>query len=72
MSGFERASYADRYRILCERLMEQGLYQAASLLLTPQMTGATKKPKWRSMSEATDVRNLFTKLAASLLAATQA
>lgn len=71
MAGFEGASYADRYRILCERLMEQQLYQAASLMLTPQIT-VKGKPTWRSLSEATDVRNLFTKLAATLLASTQA
>jgi len=68
---FEGASYSDRYRILCEKLMEQNLYGAASLMVSPETDGASSG-KWNSMSEATDVRNLFTQLAAQLLAAEQA
>jgi len=67
---FRSASYADRYRILCERLMEQKLYGAASLLVSPQTNGIAPV-SWRSLSEATDVRNLFTQLAACLHAAIQ-
>jgi hypothetical protein len=33
---FNKSSYADRYRILCERLMEENLYKAACLMLSPQ------------------------------------
>ncbi len=68
--GFDAASYADRYKILCERLMEQHLYGAASLLLTPE-PDCIAAASWRSLSEATNVRNLFTQLAASLHAAAQ-
>lgn len=67
---FEGASYAERYKILCERLMEQNLYGAASLLLSPETDGGGPG-SWRSMSEATDVRNLFVQLASRLLAAAQ-
>ena len=67
---FQGASYAERYRILCDRLMEQNLYGAASLLLSPESSGDSPGT-WRSLSEATDVRNLFTHLAARLLAAVQ-
>lgn len=68
---FDGASYAERYKILCERLMEQNLYSAASLLLSPQTDGSGLGT-WRSLSDATDVRNLFAELAARLLAATHA
>lgn len=67
---FRGASYAERYKILCERLMEQSLYGAASLMLSPETSG-NAPGQWRSLSEATDVRNLFTQLAAQLLAAVQ-
>lgn len=65
---FDRASYAQHYRILCEKLMEQNLYGAASLMLSPQTDGSTPST-WRTLSPATDVRNLFTQLAARLVAA---
>jgi len=67
---FQNSSYADRYKILCERLMEQKLYGAASLMLS-QETRRTEPGNWRSLSKATDVRNLFTQLAAFLMAAVQ-
>ena len=68
---FREASYADRYRILCERLMEQGLYNAAALVMTerPPDDGSTS---WRCLSPATDIRNLYAELAGRLLAAGQA
>ncbi|MHB1191427.1 MAG: PaeR7I family type II restriction endonuclease [Longimicrobiales bacterium] len=68
---FRDASYAQRYRILCERLMEQGLYNAAALVLSP-MPGTSATVAWRSLSAATDVRNLFAELAGRLLAAIEA
>ena len=67
---FEGASYAQRYQLLCKRLMGQTLYGAASLMLSPETDGL-HPGTWRSMSEATDVRNLFTELAARLLVAAQ-
>jgi hypothetical protein len=67
---FRGASYAERYKILCERLMEQNLYGAASLMLSPETDG-NDSGKWGSLSDATDVRNLFTQLAAHLHAAVQ-
>lgn len=67
---FDGASYSDRYRILCERLMKQNLYSAASLMLSEQSDGQSPGI-WRSLSPATDVRNLFSQLAGRLLAANQ-
>ena len=65
---FRGASYAERYRILCERLMEQNLYRAASVVMSCRPHGAAQGTS-RSLSEATDVRNLFKELAAHLTAA---
>lgn len=63
---FRDASYARRYQLLCERLVERQLYTAAALLLTP-----TGQPTQRSLSPATSVRNLFAEFAGRLLAADQ-
>ncbi|HEY2346119.1 MAG TPA: PaeR7I family type II restriction endonuclease [Xanthomonadaceae bacterium] len=63
---FQAASYAMRYRILCERLVERQLYSAAALMLTP-----TRQDSYRSMSSATSIRNLFAEFAGRVLAAAQ-
>lgn len=68
---FNGASYAKRYQILCERLMEQKLYDAASLVLSKGPEGK-KLGDYRSLSPATGIKNLFIDLAASLSAAMQA
>lgn len=71
MPEFSGASYAERYRILCERLMEQQLYQAAALLLSPQNEFGFSG-HYRSLSTPTSVRNLFSALAGTLLSAIEA
>jgi len=60
---FRGASYARRYQILCERLVERQLYSAAALELTPANT-----QKHSSLSPATSIRNLFGEFSARLLA----
>lgn len=65
---FRGASYARRYQILCERLMERQLYGAASLVLSPAREGAATGAH-RCLSPATSLRNLYGELAAKLLAA---
>lgn len=60
---FRDASYARRYQILCERLVERQLYSAAALLLTP-----TGQDSHRSLSAATSIRGLFSEFAGRLLA----
>lgn len=62
---FRRASYASRYRILCERLMSERLYSAASILLSPNGGQGV----WRPLSDATTPYYMFTQLAATLQAA---
>ena len=63
---FHDASYARRYQILCERLVERQLYSAAALELTP--TGADTH---RALSPATSIRNMFSEFAGRMLAAMQ-
>lgn len=68
LDGFDGASYADRYRILCERLMEKNLYQAATLVLSPKEAGA-RVGAYSSLSNATSIRSFYLELAARLMAA---
>jgi len=69
-AGFDDASYAKRYQVLCERLMEQRLYKAAALMLTAQGPGG-QTGAHRALSEATSVENLFVQLAGQLLTAAE-
>ena len=71
LPAFRGASYAERYRTLCERLMDERLYTAASLVLSArgETSGA---PTLRSLSPATSPKAFFTALAGSLLANVQA
>jgi hypothetical protein len=66
--AFQGASYTDRYRLLCERLMAQQLYQAAALVLSAD-DAAGRAGRWRSPTPATDAMAWFGALAARLLAA---
>lgn len=66
---FSGASYAERYRLLCERLVERGLYNAAALVMSPRPTGG--RGAWSALSQATSVRNLYAELAGRLLAAAE-
>ncbi|HMV68628.1 MAG TPA: PaeR7I family type II restriction endonuclease [Myxococcota bacterium] len=68
---FEGASYARRYQILCERLVERQLYGSAALVLSPREQGAARGAH-RSLSEATSLRALFTEFASRVAAATSA
>ncbi|HAA58381.1 MAG TPA: restriction endonuclease [Myxococcales bacterium] len=65
---FENASYAERYKILCERLMEQRLYDFAALALSEKKAG-TSSGLWESLSPATDLKQLFAEFAGRIAAA---
>jgi hypothetical protein len=67
---FRGASYARRYQILCERLMERQLYSAASLVLSSSKKGV-KSGTHRALSDATSLRNLFIVFAGMCGAAVQ-
>jgi Restriction endonuclease XhoI len=61
---FRDASYARRYQILCERLVERQLYSAAALELSVANTS-----QHHALSPATSIRNLFAEFAGRLMAA---
>lgn len=65
---FRGASYAKRYQILCERLMERQLYSAASLILSFKQSGLDGG-QYHSLSEATSLRSLFAEVGARSAAA---
>ncbi|MBN1449208.1 MAG: restriction endonuclease [Bacteroidetes bacterium] len=65
---FNDASYADRYRILCEKLMRENLCTTATLVLTnrkKQNTGS-----YRELSEATGMHRFVATLAGHIASVT--
>ena len=63
---FTGASYAQRYDILCQRLMREQLYTTASLLLSPR--SAAKTGAFSELSEMTGLRSFVTTLAGHVAA----
>jgi hypothetical protein len=57
---FENASYADRYEILCRKLVQEQLYEAAALVLT---TKDANDDAYREASPLTGVRRFAASLA---------
>jgi hypothetical protein len=55
---FVMSSYAQRYRELCARLVQERLYSGAALLLSPAAEGA-KRGAHTSLSDDTSARALF-------------
>ena len=64
---FEKASYAERYEILCQRLMREGLYTAAALLLSQADKGW--EGGYTEMSKETGLKQLVSGLASHIAAA---
>ncbi|MBN2798138.1 MAG: restriction endonuclease [Deltaproteobacteria bacterium] len=62
---FAGASYAQRYQLLCERMMSRRLYSGAALVLSPPAEGL-RDGHHRHLSDATSGRSLFLGLAAKL------
>ena len=67
---FRETSYAERYRLLCEKLVQTRLYDAASLVMSPPEAGASCG-EWRALDRATSPMTFFRSLAAHLLAAAE-
>jgi len=67
---FEGASYARRYQVLCERLMQEKLYASASLVLSELESGLAEGASV-SLSEATSLRGLFLEFASKVVAAVE-
>lgn len=64
MKEFENTSYAQRYDLLCRRLVQENLYDAAALLLTDKH----EYKKYSSLSEITSWRQFAISLAAKAAA----
>lgn len=62
LEEFRQASYAERYQIFCERLMEERLYDGAGLILT------SPPGNHRSLTSKTSALGLFARLAGHLQA----
>ena len=58
---FNNASYADRYHILCRKLVQEQLYTAASVVLSPRSAGNTGT--YSELGELTGVKTFVTRLA---------
>ena len=54
LKEFENASYADRYNILCRKLMQEQLYTAASIIVSPR--SAIDTGEYSEMSNMTGLR----------------
>jgi len=61
-SEFKGASYAERYNILCKKLMSEELYAAAAVILSPR--SASKSGEYSEMSATTGLRAFVKTLAA--------
>lgn len=64
---FAKASYADRYHILCRKMIQENLYDAASILMSPNTAGETGE--YSEFDEMTGLRTFVTQLAAHVAAA---
>ena len=63
---FRSASYADRYKILCEKLIAEGLYDTASVILSQRT--ASKTGEYSEMSDMTGLKAFVKTLAAYITA----
>jgi hypothetical protein len=61
---FKGASYAERYNILCKKLMSEELYAAAAVILSPR--SAVKSGVYTEMSAETGLRAFVKTLAAHI------
>ncbi len=63
---FQGASYLKRYDILCQRLIQEQLYGAASVLVSPRTAAASGE--FGEMSELTGLKTFITSLAGHVAA----
>ena len=63
---FRNASYADRYKLLCEKLVRENLYTAATVLLSPK--SAVNDGNYSTMDETTRLKTFVTTFAAHVAA----
>ena len=63
---FEGASYADRYSILCRKLVQEQLYTAASIIRSPR--SAADSGEYSELSDMTGLKTFVTELAGHVAA----
>ncbi len=63
---YSGTSYADRYNILCRKLVQERLYTAASVLLSPR--AAIDTGNYVELSKVTNLKNFVTNLAGHIAA----
>lgn len=63
---FSNASYADRYNILCRKLVQEQLYTTASVLLSPR--SAVNGGEYTELSELTSLKTFIATLAGHVAA----
>jgi len=63
---FKNASYADRYDLLCQRLMQENVYTAAATILSPRT--AKSSGTYCELSELTGLKNFVITLASYVAA----
>ena len=64
---FKNASYADRYNILCKKLVQEQLYTAASVIVSPRT--AIQSGDYSELSELTGLKTFVTGFAGHIAAA---
>ncbi len=64
---FSGASYLERYNVLCQRLMQEQLYSAASLIASPR--SAAKDGAYVELDDMTGLRTFLSELAGHVAAA---
>lgn len=63
---FTGASYAERYNIMCRKLMQEQLYSTASVIVSPR--SASNSGEYRELSELTGLNIFVTSLAGHVAA----
>lgn len=63
---FQGASYAERYNVLCRKLMQENLYSAATLLLSPR--SSLDSGEYSELSELTGLKTFVTTFAGHIAA----
>jgi hypothetical protein len=61
LAEFQRASYLDRYNILCRKLVQERLYSSAAVMATPR--SATETGAYRDLSDLTSLKTFITEFA---------
>ncbi len=63
-NDFENSSYADRYNVLCKKLVQEGLYTSASIMLSPK--SAKRTGEYSNLSDLTSIDTFVATLASHI------